>query len=624
MRAVRELATPLTPALLLCGAALFFAHDPGDSRLPWLGIAALVLAGVLFATRSPPDGLIALVPLGALALWCAISIAWSVEPDRSWTYANRTFVYLAFALVGAYLAAEPKRLLYGFSVLLGAVCAWSLAGKVLPWLYEDYGRIARLRGPIGYWNALALLGDIALPIGLCLATKMRWAGTLLVYGWIVVIGMTYSRGGVLVAVVVVALWMWLSDAAIESLSTLVAAGLPALGVLAVAFSLPGLTSDGQTQTARLHAGIVFAFVLAADALIAVALSRFPLPVVSATRRIALAVLAVAIAAAVAVGAAHAHSWWHSFTAPSGPELTNSPGHLVSSSGNFRWSWWAQAWQGFEHAPLKGTGAGSFAVTNLRYRGSSLDQTIEPHDVPLQFLTETGIVGFALLVGSIAWLVLRGRRRPGPQLALALALPAYFLHSLLDVDWDFASVSAPVFLIAGALVVQPSTKPRPRAFTVLTAGGVLLLVGFSLVAVWLGARWSDQASAAVGVNDARAITLAKRARQMNPLSLDPLYQAAAAEVDRGAAIKRAHRKGWRARYKAVNEQAYGYFTKATEAQPSSADAWFQLGYFQLLTRNCPRAAYTAFNHATTLDPKNPLYNEYYASTLARVNSGKPRC
>src|SRR5262249_4950884 len=186
-----------------------------------------------------------------------------------------------------------------------------------------------------------------------------------------------------------------------------------------------------------------------------------------------------------------------------------------------------------------------------------------------------------------------------------ALPAYFLHSLLDLDWDFVSVSAPVFLIAGALVVRPSTKPRPRAFTVLTAGGVFLLVGFSLVAVWLGAHWSDQAAAAVGVDDARAITLAQRARQMNPLSLDPLYQAAAAEIDEGAAIKRAHGHGWKARYKAVNKQAYGYYTKATEVQPSSADAWFQLGLFQLATRRCARAAYTAFNRATTLDPKHPI-------------------
>jgi hypothetical protein len=624
MAARRELLSPLSLALLLAGAALFFSHDPSDSSIPWLGIAALVLAGVLFATRSPPDGLLALVPLALLAVWMAASISWSVEPDRSWDYANRTLVYVAFALVGAFLGADPKRLLYGFSILLGAVCVWSLAGKVLPWLYEDYGRIARLRGPVGYWNALALLGDIALPIGLCLATRLRWAGTLLVYGWIVVIGLTYSRGGVLVAVVVVALWMWLSHAWIESLSTLVAAGLPAAGALAVAFALPGITSDGQSHDARLHAGIVFGIVLALDALIAVGLARYQLPAATTTRRIALVVLALLIAASLAVGAAHARSWWHTFTTSSGAELPNSPGHIVSTGGNFRWPWWQQAWKGFEHNPVNGTGAGSFQVTNLRYRTGSLDQTIEPHDLPLQFLSETGVIGLALFGASIAWLVVRGRRRPGPQLALALALPAYFLHGLLDIDWDFASVSAPVFLIAGALVVRPSTRPRPRGFAVLTASGVLLAVAGSLVVVWLGARWSNDAAAAVGVNDAHALTLAKRARQLNPLALDPLYQAAAAELDSAFAIKAAHAKGWRTQYRAINKLAYGYLTKATEVQPSSADAWFQLGYFNFTTRGCARAAYAAFNHATTLDPKNPLYNQYYAKTLARVNSGKPVC
>jgi cytochrome c-type biogenesis protein CcmH/NrfG len=75
---------------------------------------------------------------------------------------------------------------------------------------------------------------------------------------------------------------------------------------------------------------------------------------------------------------------------------------------------------------------------------------------------------------------------------------------------------------------------------------------------------------------------------------------------------------------VNELAYGYYTKATELQPQRADAWYQLGLFQYGTRNCARAAYDAFNRATTLDPKNPLYNQAYATTLALVNSGKPRC
>src|SRR5205085_11165176 len=139
-----------------------------------------------------PRGALALLPLCALALWCAASIAWSIEPDRSWDYANRSVVYAAFAVVGTFVAGRTRELAFGLAALLGAVCIWSLAGKVFPWLYEDYGRIARLRGPVGYWNALALLGDLALPLGLWLATRWRIAGALLVYGWVVALALAYS------------------------------------------------------------------------------------------------------------------------------------------------------------------------------------------------------------------------------------------------------------------------------------------------------------------------------------------------------------------------------------------------------------------------------------------------
>ena len=135
-----------------------------------------MLALVFAATRPVPGGLLPLAPLALLAVWSAVSVAWSIEPDRSWAYANRGLVYLAFALVGAFAADRLSELLSALAAMLGAVCAWSLAGKVLPWLYEDYERVARLRAPIGYWNALALLGDVALPIGLWLATRRRVAG----------------------------------------------------------------------------------------------------------------------------------------------------------------------------------------------------------------------------------------------------------------------------------------------------------------------------------------------------------------------------------------------------------------------------------------------------------------
>ncbi len=117
--------------------------------------------------------------------------------------------------------------------LLGAVVIWSLLGKVVPPLYDDYGRVARLRGPVGLWNQLALLGDFALALALW---HKRRAGTLLAYGWLVALALTYSRGGLVTAVFVVAAWLVLSDERIESAATLVAAALPAAVVVGIAFA----------------------------------------------------------------------------------------------------------------------------------------------------------------------------------------------------------------------------------------------------------------------------------------------------------------------------------------------------------------------------------------------------
>ena len=60
------------------------------------------------------------------------------------------------------------------------------------------------------------------------------------------------------------------------------------------------------------------------------------------------------------------------------------------------------------------------------------------------------------------------------------------------------------------------------------------------------------------------------------------------------------------------------------QPKNAEAWYQLGFFQLVTRGCPRAALPDFNLATVYDGRNPTYNYSYAQALKLVNSGKPRC
>src|SRR4051812_19936450 len=217
MRSRRERPpAPLLIALALAAAAVFFGGGAATGTLPWIGGAAVVAVAVLVATRGLPPGWQAVAPLVALAVWCAVSVAWSDLGDRSWDYANRTLVYAAFAALGLFLAARTRELAIGLAAVLGAVVVWSLAGKALPWLYDDYGRIARLRAPVGIWNQLALLGDYALPLALWLSWRRRVLGTLLVYGWLVAIVLTYSRGGVLVAVAVVVAWIVLSRRWVEA------------------------------------------------------------------------------------------------------------------------------------------------------------------------------------------------------------------------------------------------------------------------------------------------------------------------------------------------------------------------------------------------------------------------
>src|SRR5213078_2400156 len=218
--AVRGLLAP-GAAAALSFAALFLSDGSSQSRLFWIGAASVIVAAACWGARPPAltrPALVFLAALAAFVLWEGASIAWSIQPSRSWDYANRGLVYLAFAAVGALLGGVAlRRFGYAAAVLLGALFAWALAAKVIPALYSDYGRLARLRYPLGYWNEMALLAAASVPIGLWLARRVRLAGGLLLYAALVVVLLTYSRVGIVLSVLVALVYLALDERRLESI-----------------------------------------------------------------------------------------------------------------------------------------------------------------------------------------------------------------------------------------------------------------------------------------------------------------------------------------------------------------------------------------------------------------------
>src|SRR5919201_6090627 len=522
---------------------------------------AAVAAALLGAVPWPqPDraGLAFLVLTALFVLWNGASISWSLDPDRSWAYTNRGLVYLAFAglglFAGAVLPRAPRAVASALAVLLAGVLGWALLGKVVPSLFPDGGRLARLRSPVGYWNALALLADMAVALGLWLAVRrehrhaVRIGGVVLLYAAVVSILLAYSRAGVLVAIAVGAAWLTLRPETLESLGACVLAAGAGGAIAGWAVTRPGVAHDVQPYSTRVHDGAIFGGVFVVGAAIVVfaaasllrADAESPLTAKQRSEYVRIALIGVVLLAALlfvgsTVKAGGPRGWLdarvHEFTSQS--SVSEGPRRVTSFSSNHRWAWWKESWSSFLDHPLNGTGAGSFVLVHRPRRSTSLDVTTEPHNVPLQFLGETGLLGFLLFGGAAvaAALGIRATLRRLDEdewpaaLALALVPVAYLLWSIVDFDWDFVSVTAPTFLVIGVLLGAGVRLRRAAERRPLWAGGVALVgvaAALSLLSPWFSQQRLEASLTAFQHRQiGTSIAAARDAHSYNPLALSPL-------------------------------------------------------------------------------------------------------
>lgn len=604
--AMRAAAIPLLGAAgALATVSVCFGEGLSNGRLFWIGGAAALVAlagwgaGLLGSARLPRltrTGAAALVAIAAFVAFGGSSMSWSVAPDLSWSFLNRGLAYLALGLVGVLVgglvprpAATAAR---GLAVLLAAALAWALLGKVFPGLVADGARVARLRNPVGYWNVLALLGAIALPLFLWIGVRRRALGALGVYAASVAILLTYSRSGLIVGAVAAAVFARWGGGRSASARVLVCSLPVALVVGGIALALPGVADDGQPRGVREADGGWFALALAAGAVAVVLLARADLPRVA--RRALVAAAVAVVAAGVAVLAAQG-GWTQKFSGAD-TQVVQTASRIGSTSSSLRTAWWGESLRLFGQAPLAGKGAGTFEVVHRKVRRNAFTAR-EPHSLPVQLLAELGVVGLLLgLVAagaSLAAVREAMRRLDGPEraagIALGLAVPAFLAQACFDVTWDFVAAGAPAFLAGGVLLgaARPASAPRIAPARALAGTALALAAVWSLFSPWYANRLLDDAYAALDRGDTRAMrTAAGEAHRANPFSPEPFWAKALAYAADGNVVR------------AVVE-----YERAAILQPENSRTWFNLGAYEYDVGRYERA-YRDLDWSYGLDPYGP--------------------
>lgn len=606
-----------------------------------------------------------------LTLLSALSIEWSVAPGDSWVETNRTLAYLA-VFVGAVALgnlgpAAGELVLRALLIAATAVVGYALVTRVWPADLAELELYARIGQPYEYWNAVGLTAAIAFPLALWLGARRHGSAAVSALAYpiagvlTVALFLTYSRSGLLAAVVAVALWLAFVPLRLRSVGLLAAASVAATPVLLWATSKAAFTDDGVDLAVREAVATDFGLTLVALVLVLYVIgftftSARERIVIDPEKRRAIGQLLVAglvVAAVAGLGAVALSdrglggtisARWDELTDDSA--TTGGGPQRLATAASSRGRYWRQAIDVFEDEPLAGVGAGGFATAGLRYR-EGVNISRHAHGYVVQTFADLGVLGVLVsLALAVAWLIaaIRAvgatpRSRVGQLLligrpervdhmrapawtadrvavtALFLAALAYGIQSALDWTW-FVPGPTVMALIAAGFVAGRGPAPEaaapaePPPQSRLTGARIGLAVAAVLAA--LGASWSiwqperaerraDQAIALAGSGEAdAALDAARDAQDIDPLAIKPLFAEAAVHQRAGDEVA-----------------ALAVFRRAAAEHPKDPQAWLALADFQLYELDDPEGAVAALEQALYLDPVSDAARDSFLEARSRL-------
>ena len=642
-RLSRRTGEGLSLWLLSAGLVLYLGIDGGGYDTVVHSQAAVVIWwilllgaawGILPRQRVGRAGRAAIALFGGFVAWSALATTWSASTERSLSSISLVAGYLGVLVLG--LALMPEReaaLRHVTGAVAGAItfiAALAVASRLRPDLFPAAHQTAaflpgtqgRLAWPLNYWNALACLMAIGLPLVWAQATSvrsLRWqaaAGGALPL-LVLCAYLTFSRGGAIAVGAGSVVYLALTS---DRLAALAPGLLGSAGgaILIVGARHRGALEHGLSNAAARHQGqsllLVILIVCGAAAtaqygigLLARHAGRAAVLVVPRRRAswltagAAVALVLIAVAAGVPHRLGHA---WQDFKRPTATGLSvDSLSRFGKTSGNGRYDYWKVGVNASSAHLLGGRGPGTFQLTWLP-RAPYESYVQNAHSLYVETLSEVGIVGLVLLVGFFALgigggvlVVARGRFEGRVRAAgAAAAMVAFCVSAASDWVWQVPVLPACFALLCAATLSRRRTQPDAEVRTVRSAFpvriGAVVLAAACLVAIAVplatttSLRQSQQA-AQVG-NDARALQSAQQAARLLPVAASAQLQVALvqeARHDIPAAVAAARH--------------------ATRDEPGSWTTWLVLSRLQAESGQSA-GSLASYQRARALNPRSPLF------------------
>ena len=525
----------------------------------WVLVIAGLVTGALPRAPIPRTAVLAGLSLGALAVLIAFSILWASDEGRAFAQVPRAGGYVGlFALVVlASKDGEGRAWLRGLAIGLIGVGLLALGSRMIPdWFGSPDAGLAvggRLAYPVGYWNGLAAMMAAGLVLLTWLGTEApsrleRALSAAALTVPLLALYLASSRGGILAAVVGLAVLVGLGPDRARMISTLALSGVCALPLVVYTGTQTGFTEQPGTALAADQAGSVlglFVITIGAAGVLRYAFDREIGAILVSRRTARIAGIVTAVLAVLAFLAADPGKRIETFKEP--PTLADASGGgaqaLVTRSGGGRWQFWDTALDAFASEPLAGIGAGEYSYY-WNQHGEFGFAVQDAHSLFLEALAELGIIGFALVIAffgiaGFAGVVRALYVRDGAGSASLAVLAGGAAAAAVDFSWELPSVFAPVVIVAALLTGSaltptlinapppPERLPR-RGRGGIALGALALVFGFGVICAsglqYLTDRAIDRSQAAVRDHDLDgAAGAARDAVDLEPWAAEPRLQ-----------------------------------------------------------------------------------------------------